>query len=37
MGKINNIVARKLYQEITIKTDSGDVRYANVTKKVKLQ
>ena len=36
MGRINNIVARKQYQEITIKTDSGDVRYANVTKKVKL-
>jgi DNA-binding transcriptional MerR regulator len=36
LGKINNIVARKKYQEIIIKTESGDIRYANVTQKVKL-
>ena len=37
MGRINNIVARKKYQDITIKTDKGNIRYANVTKKIKLQ
>lgn len=37
LGKINNVLARKQYQEIIIKTEDGDMRYANVTQKVKIK
>lgn len=35
--KIINIVARKQYQELNIKTEDGDIRYLNVTQKVKIK
>ena len=37
LGKLNTVLARKKYQEIIIKTESGDIRYANVTQKVKVK
>lgn len=35
--RISNIIARKQYLELQIKTVDGNIRYANVTKKIKLQ
>lgn len=35
--RISNIIARKQYLELQIKTEDGDIRYTNVTRKYRLQ